>query len=197
MGHCVRLAITGGIGSGKSVVSRMLEIMGVPVFDCDRAAKSMMMNDVHVVNELKRMFGPECYCEDGSLNRNYLASCIFTDRESIKRVNGLVHPLVKESFVRWSMEQSSPVVAVETAILYESGMIDVVDKVLVVWAGKDTAIERTMSRSGMSRRQVENRMENQMSVDELLLLSDYSVCNDKGKSLFEQLIPLLEELKAV
>lgn len=197
MGSCVRLAITGGIGSGKSVVSRMLEIMGVPVYDCDIKAKRMMMGNTYIVSELKRMFGEECYNEDGSLNRSYIASCIFTDKDNINRVNALIHPLVKEDFNNWVLQQNASVVAVETAILYESGMIDAVDKVLVVWAGKETAIERTMARSGMSRLQVENRMENQMSADDLLLLSDYSICNDKGIPVMEQLVSLLEELKNI
>ena len=197
MNGCVKLAITGGIGSGKSVVSRMLEIMGVPVYDCDMRAKRMMVENAGVVSALKRMFGEECYNEDGSLNRSYIASCIFTDKENIGRVNALVHPLVKEDFKSWAVEQNAPIVAVETAILYESGMIEAVDKVLVVWAGKETAIERTMARSGMSRFQVEDRMNNQMSADDLLLLSDYSICNDKGIPVMEQLVSLLEELKNI
>ena len=197
MDGCLKLAITGGIGSGKSVVARMLEIMGVPVYNCDARAKRMMVDDLFVVNELKRMFGDDCYQEDGSLNRNYIASRIFTDKENIRRVNALIHPLVKNDFKRWASEQNLPIVAVETAILYESGMIDAVDKVLVVWAGNETAIKRTMTRSGMNRMQVENIMENQMSADELLLLSDYSICNDKGIPVMEQLVSLLEELKNI
>lgn len=197
MGTPVKLAITGGIGSGKSVISRMLGIMGIPVYDCDSRAKSMMLNNGFVVEELKRMFGEECYNDDGTLNRQYIASCIFTDKGNITRMNGLIHPLVKDDFMMWASEQSSSVVAVETAILYESGMIEAVDKVLVVWAGKETAIERSMARGKMTRSQVESRMENQMSSDELLLLSDYSICNEKGCPLFPQLFPLIEELKNI
>lgn len=197
MGTPVKLAITGGIGSGKSVISRMLGIMGIPVYDCDSRAKSMMVNNGFVVEELKRMFGEECYNDDGTLNRQYIASCIFTDKGNITRMNGLIHPLVKDDFMMWASEQRSSVVAVETAILYESGMIEAVDKVLVVWAGKETAIERSMARGKMTRSQVESRMENQMSSDELLLLSDYSICNDKGSPLFPQLFSLVEELKNI
>lgn len=197
MGRGIRLAITGGMGSGKSVVSRMLDIMGVPVYDCDSRAKMMMVGNGHVVEEVKRMFGEECYNDDGSLNRQYIASRIFTDKENIRRMNGLIHPLVKDDFMRWAETRQSSVVAVETAVLYESGMIDAVDKVLVVWAGKETAVERSMVRGKMTRRQVENRMENQMSSDELLLLSDYSLCNDNGYPLIPQLITLLEELKNI
>ena len=171
----IKLAVVGGIGSGKSVVSRMLEIMGVPVYDCDSRAKELMVKNTTIVKELKRMFGDECYDADGGLNRKYLASRIFVDERNTKRVNALVHPVVKDDFCSWTKMQEAQVVAVETALLYESGMIDVVDKVLVVWTDKETAITRSMQRSGMSRNQVLNRMEKQMATDDLLLLSDFSI----------------------
>ena len=137
----IKLAIVGGIGSGKSVVSRMLEIMGVPVYDCDSRAKELMVKNPTIIKELKRMFGDECYDENGCLDRKYLASRIFVDERNTKRVNALVHPVVKSDFCSWTEQQDAPIVAVETALLYESGMVDVVDKVLLVWADKESAIE--------------------------------------------------------
>ena len=196
MGNCIRLAITGGIGSGKSVVSHIMEIMGVPVYDCDRKAKELMVSDASIVKGLTRMFGCECYNEDGSLNRGYVASRIFTDDDNIKRVNALVHPVVKRDFEKWAAEKKAPVVAVETAVLYESGIIESVDKVLVVWADKETCIQRTVSRSGMSRNQVVSRMQKQMLADEMLLLSDYSIYNDNGSPLLPAVKSLLDELRA-
>lgn len=195
MGNCIRLAITGGIGSGKSVVSHMMEIMGVPVYDCDRHAKELMITDASIVKGLTRMFGNECYNEDGTLNRGYVASRIFTDDDNIKRVNALVHPVVKSDFERWASMQASPVVAVETAVLYESGIIESVDKVLVVWADKETCIQRTIKRSGMSRNQVVSRMQKQMLADEMLLLSDFSIYNDNGSPLLPVIRSLLDELR--
>ncbi|MBO7230735.1 MAG: dephospho-CoA kinase [Bacteroidaceae bacterium] len=193
----MKLAITGSIGSGKSVVSRMMNVLGVPVYDCDSNAKRLMVNDEFIVSELKRMFGDDCYEDDGTLNRQYIASCIFTDKQNIKRVNSLVHPVVKRDFELWATKQDSNVVAVETAILYESGIVESVDKVLVVWAEKETAIRRTIERSGMSRLQVENRLKNQMSTDDLLLLSDYSLYNDGDEPLLPQVIELVEQLKNI
>lgn len=197
MSNLVKLAITGGIGSGKSVVARMLSILGVPVYDCDSNAKRLMVSDAYIVSELKRMFGEECYEDDGTLNRQYVASCIFTDKQNIKRVNSLVHPVVKRDFESWAEKQNSNLVAVETAILYESGIIESVDKVLVVWADRETAIERTVRRSGMNRSQVENRLDNQMSTDDLLLMSDYSLYNDGDEPLLPQVVALVEQLKNV
>lgn len=195
MGNCIRLAVTGGIGCGKSVVSHILEIMGVPVYDCDRRAKEIMVTDTGIVKGLKRMFGEACYNSDGSLDRAFLASRIFTDDNNIERVNALVHPAVKKDFDDWVAAKDCPLVAVETAVLYESGMIEHVDKVLVVWAGRETAIERTMKRSGMSRNQVVSRIQKQLSSDELLLLTDYSIFNDGNTPLLPEVVSLLEELR--
>ena len=193
----IRLAIVGGIGSGKSVVARMLDIMGVPVYDCDSRAKELMVKNPYIIKELKRMFGDECYDAYGALDRNYLASRIFVDERSTKRVNALVHPVVKSDFCSWAESQTAPVVAVETALLYESGMADVVDKVMVVWTDKETAIARTMSRSGMTRNQVLNRMMKQMSTDDLLLLSDYSVYNGGENAVMPDVVSVLNELKGL
>ncbi|MBQ5896580.1 MAG: dephospho-CoA kinase [Bacteroidaceae bacterium] len=190
----IKLAVTGVIGSGKSVVARMMEVMGVPVYDCDSRAKSLMVDNVTIVKELKRMFGDECYDANGLLDRKYLASRIFVDAANVRRVNALVHPVVKADFVHWAALQNTPVVAVETALLYESGMIDVVDKVLTVWTDEETAIKRTMQRSGMSRPQVLSRMQQQIGVDELMLLSDFSICNNGDNPVLPAVLSLLEEL---
>ncbi len=195
MEKTVRLAITGGIGSGKSVVSHIMQIMGVPVYDCDRRAKELMHSSATLVREIKRMFGEESYTDEGVLDRNFIASRIFTDSGNIERMNALVHPAVIEDFKQWAEAQNKPLVAVESAVLYESGLIEQVDKVLLVWADKETAIERTVKRSGLSRAQVLNRMDNQMTSDELLLLSDYSIYNDKETPLLPQVVEILSELR--
>ena len=191
----IKLAVVGGIGSGKSVVSRMLDIMGVPVYDCDSRAKELMVQNTTIIKELKRMFGDECYDADGGLNRKYLASCIFVDERNTKRVNALVHPVVKADFCSWAQCQNAPLVAVETALLYESGMAEVVDKTLLVWTDRETAIMRTMQRSGMSRTQVLNRMAKQMSTDDLLLLTDYAIYNGGANPIIPEVTALLKELQ--
>ena len=123
-----------------------------------------------------------------------MASRIFVDERNTKRVNALVHPVVKDDFCSWVQQQNAPVVAVETALLYESGMVDVVDKVLVVWTDKETAITRTMKRSGMTREQVHNRMVKQMTADDVLLLSDYSIYNGGANAVMPDVVALLETL---
>ena len=113
-----RFAITGGIGSGKSVVSHLLTIMGVPVYNCDSRAHRLMEEDTYIRHGLARMFGEECYDCEGHLNRKWLASRIFVDKDAVQRVNALVHPRVKADFIEWTDAQSVPVVGVEPAILF-------------------------------------------------------------------------------
>ena len=191
----VRIAVTGGIGSGKSVVSKLLSIMGIPVYDCDSRAKQLMESDMLIRQGLIRMFGEECYDVAGKLNRKWLASRIFVDKSAIERVNDLVHPRVKEDFSLWAERQQFSMVAVETAILFESGMNEVVDRVLLVWADVETCISRVEGRDGMNRQGVLSRMNNQMPLDDLLLLCDYAVHNDGKESVIPQVQEFLQLLK--
>lgn len=191
----VRIAVTGGIGSGKSVVSKLLSIMGIPVYDCDSRAKQLMESDMLIRQGLIRMFGEECYDVAGKLNRKWLASRIFVDKSAIGRVNELVHPRVKEDFSLWAERQQCSMVAVETAILFESGMNEVVDRVLLVWADVETCISRVEGRDGMNRQGVLSRMNNQMPLDDLLLLCDYAVHNDGKESVIPQVQEFLQLLK--
>lgn len=195
MDRTFRIAVTGGIGSGKSVVSRLLSLMGIPVYDCDSRAKMLMESDSFIRQGLVRMFGEECYDVSGRLNRSWLASRIFVDRGAIERVNALVHPRVVADFDAWAEQQRVPMVAVETAILFESGLNEVVDRVLLVWADAETCIKRVENRNGMTRQSVQNRMNNQMSLDDLLLLCDYAVHNDGNELVFPQVMEFVDTMK--
>ena len=190
-----RLAITGNMGSGKSVVSRMLEIMGIPVYNCDNRAKELMRNDKGLKKNIVRMFGEDSYTMEGELNKEWLAARIFTDKDNISRMNALVHPCVKADYANWANEAESDIVAVESAILYESGMIEMVDKVLLVWADEETAVARVVKRGGLTRQQVQSRLHNQMSADDLLLLSDYSLRNDGVNPIMPKLVDIVADLR--
>ena len=197
MSKTFRIAVTGGIGSGKSVVSHLLSIMGIPVDDCDGRAKMLMESDGCIRQGLVRMFGEECYDVAGRLNRSWLASRIFVDKDAIERVNDLVHPRVVSDFDLWAEQQGVPIVAVETAILFESGLNEVVDRVLLVWANAETCIKRVEARNGMTRQNVQNRMNNQMPLDDLLLLCDYAVHNDGDDAVFPQVMEFVDAMKKV
>ena len=158
----IKLAITGGIGSGKSHVARqMTELLGIPVYDSDSNAKRLNEESAVIRCGLMEMVGADVYDAHGHLNRQRLAAFLFASDENARRVNSLIHPVVKEDFIRWTSEQTAPVVAIETALLAESGIDKIVDKVIRVDAPLETRISRAMQRDGVSREKVLERMAHQ------------------------------------
>ena len=161
-----KIGITGGIGSGKSTVCRMFCEHGIAVYDSDSRAKKLMQESGAIRQQLIEVFGEECYNAEG-LNRPYLARCVFGDKDALQRLNSIVHPAVRADFRRWAEEQQSAYVILESAILFEAGFETEVDTTLAVLAPKPMRLERTMQRDGVTREEVEQRMEHQMSDEEL------------------------------
>lgn len=161
-----KVGITGGIGSGKSTVCRLFEQNGIAVYDSDARAKALMAEDATLREQLVEAFGAECYNEQG-LNRAYLAGRVFGDEAELQRLNGIVHPAVKEDFRRWADVQRGAYVVLESAILFESGFDTQVDTTLAVMAPMEERLRRTVERDGVDREAVRRRMEHQLSDDEL------------------------------
>lgn len=161
-----KVGITGGIGSGKSTVCRLFEQNGIAVYDSDARAKALMAEDATLREQLVEAFGAECYNEQG-LNRAYLAGRVFGDEAELQRLNGIVHPAVKEDFRRWADVQRGAYVVLESAILFESGFDTEVNTTLAVMAPMEERLRRTVERDGVDREAVRRRMEHQLSDDEL------------------------------
>lgn len=158
----IKLAITGGIGSGKSYVARqMSRLLGIPVYDSDSNAKRLNEESPRIRQGLAAMVGADVYDAGGHLDKARLAAFLFASEDNARRVNALVHPVVREDFLRWADRQTAPVVAIETALLAESGIDKVVDKVIRVDAPMETRIRRAMQRDGTTREQVLARMARQ------------------------------------
>ena len=191
-----KLAVVGGIGSGKSVVSRLLTLMGVPVYDCDTRAKWLMNHDAILREALSAAIGSEVYGADGMLDRAHLSSYMFGYPERVAKVNGIVHPAVREDFRLWAQASNAPIVGVETAILYEAGMNADVDAVCMVYAPTELRVQRAMLRDATDAVSVRRRMNSQMSDDELLSRATYIIYNDDSKSLIEQVAQMLVKIKA-
>lgn len=189
-----KIALTGGIGSGKSVVSRLLGMMGVPVYDCDARAKHLMNTDGQLRSALVEAISEEVYDTDGALNRAYLASYMFGCPEHVAQVNGIVHPAVRADFCKWAVATGASVVAVETAILYESGMDADVDAVCVVSAPLELRLQRAMLRDGVDEASVLRRMGSQMSNEELQRRATYIIYNDDKQSLIGQVVQLMQKI---
>ncbi len=160
----IRLGITGGIGSGKSYVSHLLNIhFGIPVYECDTEAKRLNNEDPLIREALIRLVGPEVYDKDG-LVKPVLAEYLFANSENALQVNSIIHPAVGRDFLRWCKEQDAEIVGMESAILFESGFYANVDKVLFVEAPLEVRIQRAIRRDGLLREQVEARIAQQDSV---------------------------------
>lgn len=187
----IRLGITGGIGSGKSYISSLLrEQMNVPVYDCDAEAKRLICEDDEIVAKLKSLVGAHVY-NDGKLQKDVLAAYLFASQQHAQQVNAIVHPAVKDDFCRWAAQQNAEVVAMESAILYESGFASAVDKVLFVNAPLELRIQRAMQRDCSTRQQVEARISVQKT-DEQRQKADYVIDNNGAGQ--ESLLATLKEI---
>lgn len=182
------IAITGGIGTGKSVVSCILRVMGYPVYDCDSEAKRLMTTDQALVSGIKQLLGDDAYLPDRSLNREYVASRIFADSTLIASMNSLVHPAVLTDIQRWARATGCELAFVETALLRESNMTSIIDKVWTVIAPLETRIERVARRSSLTEEQTRNRIANQSNE---LIESASVILNDNIVPVLPQILRLL------
>lgn len=190
------IAITGGIGSGKSVVSRMMQVMGYHVYDCDSQAKRLMTDDEDVKRQLVDAFGADTYLADGSINREHLSAVAFSDHDALACLNAIVHPATARDLQRWSAEQSSQGAAlafVETALLRTAALDREVNQVWHVTAPDDVRIERVMARSGLTAAQVQARIHSQALEDEVAP-GEHELVNDNNHSLLVQVMSLLQQL---
>ena len=172
----IKVAVCGGIGSGKSTVCRMFAERGAALYDSDSRAKALMNESAELREALVAEFGAECY-EGGVLNRPYLASKVFGSAEQLAKLNSIVHPAVKADFLAWVELQESDYCILESAILFESGFDALVDKTVAVLAPQSLRVERAMKRDGATKEQVEARIKAQMSDDELMARCDFAVVN--------------------
>lgn len=174
------LGVTGGIGSGKTTVCRILEELGARVFYADLEGKQLLVDDPSARAEIVAAFGPESYHDDGSLNRSYLADTVFGDQERVRRINAIVHPRVLERFeaARRSAEAEDVSLFVnEAALIFEAGSEERLDAVAVVDAPRDVRVRRVVKRDDVSPSDVLARMEHQLSPEELRRRADFVIDN--------------------
>ncbi len=191
----LRLGITGGIGSGKSVVSKTLKVLGIPVYDCDSRAKWLQEHDADVRREIKSLLGDGVY-EGERLNRKKMASMIFSDSTLLAKVEGIVHPAVEKDFNRWCVEQKKEIVGLESAILYECGLDKkCIDKVCLVYAPTETRIERVAQRDSANIEEIRRRMVNQASDDDKIKKADFIVNNFSNHSVICQVLEMMSKVR--
>jgi len=190
----LRIGITGGIGSGKTMVCRIFEVLGVPVYYADFHAKMLMESDVRIQKELIKLFGPSII-QEGKIDRAKLAGILFNNDNALRSVNTIVHPAVRKDFDRWGMEMAEHhYIIEEAAILFESGAYKLLDFNIAVSAPEDIRIKRVMIRDNTSREEVLSRISKQMTEHERNSLADAVIINDESELLIPQVLALHNKL---
>ena len=192
----LRIGLTGGIGSGKSTVARIFEVLGIPVYKADDEAKRLMTKDATLRSNIISSFGKASYTND-ILNRKYLSEQVFNDSEKIKLLNSLVHPATLKDAAEWMEKQKAPYVIKEAALIFESGSEKMLDYVIGVKAPLALRIERTIKRDNVTSDEVQARIDLQIDEEEKLHLCDYIIVNDEKQMLIRQVLALHENFLKV
>jgi dephospho-CoA kinase len=187
----LKIGLTGGIGSGKSAVAGIFNVLGIPVFDADTNAKLVMETDAALTSSIKRLFGEESYSE-GKLNRPYIANLVFSDAYKLEQLNALVHPATITAANNWMQQQTTPYVIKEAALLFEAGSAAHLDYVIGVYAPQQIRIKRVMDRDKVTREQVLARMNRQINEEIKMKLCDFVLVNDEQQLLIPQVLQLHE-----
>jgi dephospho-CoA kinase len=189
----LKVGLSGNIGSGKSVVTRIFDVIGIPVYQADDKAKYIMEIPI-VVEKIKKYFGSETINTDGKVDRKKLARIVFSDNKKLDVLNSIIHPLIFADFEKWIHEQKiSPYVVMESAILYETGYSALFDKIIIVSAPEKIRINRVMKRDGINEDDVIKRIKNQLPEENKVNKADYIIVND-GKTLVVPQVLKIHEL---
>ncbi len=191
----VKIGITGGIGSGKSVVATLLRLYGIPVYIADEESKRLTNSSPVIRRALVDLVGEAVYDADGKLDKPRLANFIFGQPEHLARVNAIIHPEVNRDFLDWSERQEKAFCAIESAILFESGFDRIVDVKLMVLAPLEIRLERAIARDHASREALERRIKSQMADEEKASRSDFVIHNDGRQALIPQVENFIGWLK--
>lgn len=185
--RALKIGITGGIGSGKTTVSRLFNQLGVPLYVADDRARWLMNNDPKIIQRINKLFGPEAYI-NGELNRPYLSAKVFGNATLITKLNQVVHPAVFADFDQWVANQHCAYILKEAALLFESGSYLDLDAIITVDAPLETRISRTMKRDGVNREAVLKRIGNQFPDKLKRDAADFVLLNDGAEPLLPQVL---------
>lgn len=189
----VKVGITGGIGSGKSMIGKVLTVLGYPVYYSDKEAKTLMNENEELKKELIAIFGEQAYVKN-ELNRPFLAQCIFSDPSLKDKMNALVHPKVRQRFNQWVSQQKAPIVFNEAAILFETGSYKQFDYTILVVADEELRIHRVQQRDQMNREEVLARMKNQWSDNDKVPLASFIIDNNANSLIVPQVLKVISTI---
>jgi len=186
-----QVGITGGIGSGKSTVTKIFASLGILIYDADSHAKALMTTDGILVQQIKKEFGNLAYNSLGTLDRKYLADQVFGFPERLEKLNSLVHPRVAEDYKNWvEQHQDKMYVIKEAALLFESGSAKQLDKIIAVTAPEAIRIKRVMSRDKRTEPEIKNIMQRQLKEKQITEMADFTIVNDEVSAVIPQVLKL-------
>lgn len=191
----LKVGLTGGIGSGKSTVAKVFEVLGIPVYYADTAAKKIMHEDEALKTSLREHFGEAIY-KEGQLDRSLLSSLVFSNKEKLELLNSLIHPATISAGLRWMEAQTAPYAIKEAALIFESGSQEHLDIVIGVYAPTALRIQRVMERDKITREEIQRRMQHQLDEEMKMKLCDVVIINDEQQSVISQVLQLHEKLLA-
>ena len=183
----MRIGIAGGIGSGKSYVCRQLQRQGITVYDCDSAAKRLIRTSPDIRRQLTALIGPDTYTAEGQLNKAAVAQFLLASETNTKAINDIVHPAVFRDFEESGLEW------LESAIMYESGIFRLMDRVIVVTAPLEVRIRRVMNRDHITREKVLEWMAKQLPQEEVVRRADFEIVNDGQADIEQQLNKIIQQ----
>lgn len=187
----LKIGLTGGIGSGKTTVARIFEVLAIPVYYADDAAKRLMNENEDLKNSIIKAFGTDAYLNN-TLNRAYLSNVVFNDTEKLNALNSIVHPATINDAIKWFKNQNAPYVIKEAALIFESGSQKELDFVIGMKSPVELRIKRAIFRDHIPAEQIQSRMNKQMNEDEKMRLCDYVIVNDEQEMLIPQVLALHE-----
>lgn len=191
-----RVGLTGGIGSGKTTVARILETLGVPLYYADDAAKTIMNTDAGLKDQIISHFGEASYVA-GELQRKYLADIVFSNPEKLALLNSLIHPVTIRHSEEWFLRQTTPYAVREAALIFESGASENLDFIIGVYAPKQIRLQRVIKRDGLTADEVQKRMNRQINEEMKMKLCDAVIRNDEQQLVIPQVMGLHEQLMEI
>ena len=189
----LRVGLTGGIGSGKSTVAQIFEVLGIPIYYADISAKKLMNENADLRSSITNIFGEQAYTNN-ILDRKYISSIVFSDPAKLQQLNTLVHPATKKDGEAWMQEQTSPYAIHEAALIFEAKVSDRLDLVIGISSPTELRIKRAMERDKVSREEVLKRMEQQLEEEVKMSKCDFILINDEQQLLIPQVLALHKKL---
>lgn len=188
----LKVGITGGIGSGKSLVAKLFSMLAIPVYESDQRAKWLIEHHKTIISEIKELLGEESYNDEGKYNKIFVSKAVFQNEELLKKLNQIVHPRVRQDFEEWVIVQNAPFVIKEAAIMSRNAGLD---KIIVVDSPKDLRIKRLLNRDAhRDKSEIEKVISNQKTEKEFLEMADFVINNDENSLLIPQVLGIYNEL---